>query len=77
MHVNKTKSTAHQVVRFDEAKDFFILRDHRRRQRMQRRKDLGSILEIPTRQLTDDKRMADDFSIFEQYLQAGIPLPQV
>jgi len=69
VNVNETKSTAHQLVGFNEAKDFFMLRDHRRRQRMQRRKDLGSILDVPAGQLPDDEGMADHFRFF--ICQAG------
>jgi hypothetical protein len=77
MHVDPTKSSPHQTTTFDKRKNFVVIRDGNDPQRTQEVEQLGSVRQMPARQLPYDEGMYLHLIRVELSGELRVPLSQV
>jgi hypothetical protein len=77
MNINPSEPMAIQPSLFYKLHDFVMLRNHALRKCPQQIQDLRTILHRSASQLTNDKRMAEDFIAVQEATQLAIALTQM
>ena len=77
MHVDPAQSASHQPPLLDEPEHFAVVDDRRLSKGRKKRKDLGAIGEVSTRELPDDERVSPNFTELELFHKPGITMAQV
>lgn len=72
MHIHIAKAMAHQSMPLDEMKDFIVLCLRGCGKRLEQRKNFFPVLEEAAGQLTHDKWMAGDLSVYQEIFESGI-----
>lgn len=72
VHIDPAQSTPHQLLCFDECHDLGVARSLNLRQLSERTEKYCATREIPARQLSDDKGVCPNLSLFEKLDERGV-----
>lgn len=77
MDVNATEAFPHQMVYLYELESLFVPCQDCRWKKLQKREDFVPVLDVATGELANNIWVTHHFSIIQQMLKIGIPLPKV
>lgn len=77
MGVDKADPRSHQPSGLDEAEELIVLRRPSPREGLEKRKDLGSVAQMPEGNLSNDERMTEYHPVQKQFPQMDVSLPEV
>jgi len=77
MDVNVAKAFSHQMVRFYELEDLFMLCQSCQGKELQKGEDFAPVLQVATGELANNIRVTHHLSVIQQLFEIRIAVPKV